>query len=332
MVHANSAATTSIAFLLAAAACSGSNPRPGSAGVGGASGATVSGSAGAAGGATGAAGAAGAGLAGAAGGGQGGASGAAGAVPDASADSNGPTTDGPKDGAPATDAALAHFSFFETSLVAMRRLSKSQNGFGGDLRYGQANGLSGADKICTEVAETSMPGAGAKGWHAFLSVPAGAGGPAVDAVDRIGNGPWYDRLGRVVALSKSALLNTRPLGADPVILNDLPNEDGLPNHRPDPSMPAVDNHHVLTGSNDQGRLFGATSTCMGWTSAATTSGRPRIGFSWIEADRVNWISGQDEGGCGAGVNIVETGGSNPNNPIVGSGGGYGAIYCFADAP
>jgi hypothetical protein len=47
---------------------------------------------------------------------------------------------------------------------------------------------------------------------------------------------------------------------------------------------------------------------------------------------VNWISGQDEGGCGAGVNLIQTGGSDPNNPIVGSGGGYGGIYCFADVP
>jgi hypothetical protein len=29
---------------------------------------------------------------------------------------------------------------------------------------------------------------------------------------------------------------------------------------------------------------------------------------------------------------MENGGSNPNNPIVGSGGGYGGIYCFAMTP
>ena len=253
---------------------------------------------------------------------------------DAVAAADGPAGAGAdsQDGGSRTDAALARFSFFETSLVAMRRLSKSQNGFGGDLRYGEADGLTGADKICTEIAETSMTGASAKGWRAFLSVVSGPNGQPVDAIDRIGDGPWYDRVGRVVALAKADLLYDRPMGADPTILNDLPNEDGVPNHRPDPTMPEADNHHVLTGSDAQGHLYGATSTCVSWTSAATSSGRPRIGFSWIEADRVNWISGQDEGGCGAGVNIVETGGSNPNNPIVGSGGGYGAIYCFANVP
>jgi hypothetical protein len=228
-------------------------------------------------------------------------------------------------------ATTEHFSFFLTSLVAMRRLAKSEKGFGGDLRYGQPDGLSGADKICTEIAESSMPGAGAKGWRAFLSVTKGPDGNPVHAIDRIGEGPWYDRKGRVLAMTKAALLNARPMGADPVIINDLPNELGVPNHRPDPAAPAVDNHHFLTGSNPMGHLYGPTSTCNDWT-ALTGAGRPRIGFSWPESGRVNWISGQDEGGCGAGVNTVQTGGSDPGNPIVGSGGGYGGIYCFALKP
>jgi hypothetical protein len=239
--------------------------------------------------------------------------------------------------APPADSSTAtteRFSFFVTSLAAMRRLSKSQNGFGGDLRYGEADGLSGADKICTELAEGSMPGSGAKGWRAFLSVSMGPGGGPVHAIDRIGAGPWYDRRGRLFAMAKADLLFARPRGADPAIANDFPNEDGVPNHRPDPTMPAVDNHHFLTGSDTQGRLYmGTNPTCSNWTSSARTVGiRPRIGFSWPAGGRVHWISGQDEGGCGAGVNIFGSGGSAPSNPIVGSGGGYGGIYCFALQP
>jgi len=223
------------------------------------------------------------------------------------------------------------FSFFVTSLEGMRRLSGSQNGFGGDLRYGEANGLAGADKICTELAESSMPGAGAKGWRAFLSAAEGPEGQPVHAIDRLGDGPWYDRLGRIVAMTKADLLNTRPRGADPAIINDLPNEFGVPNRRPDPAQPAVDNHHFLTGSDDEGRLFGPTATCNSWSTTAA-AGRPRIGFSWPAGNRQHWISGQNEGGCGAGVNLENTGGSDPSNPIVGSGGGYGGIYCFANVP
>jgi hypothetical protein len=216
-------------------------------------------------------------------------------------------------------------------MVAMRKLSNSQDGFGGDLSYGTGDGLKGADKICTEIAESSMPGSGAKQWHAFLSTT------KVDAATRIGSGPWYDRRQRLVATSLTDLLQDRPSMAVAAIKQDLPNETGQNNHRPDPTKPEDDNHHTLTGSNGQGKLYSATATCKDWTSKSTdnkATGRPRIGFCWSTQGRTNWMSGQDEGGCGPGVTGVgtENGGSDPNNPIVGSGGGYGAIYCFALVP
>jgi hypothetical protein len=225
-----------------------------------------------------------------------------------------------------------HFSFFVTSLAGLLKLAKNDIGFGGNLKYGQADGLAGADKICTELAEGSMPGAGAKTWHAFLSVAKGPDGKQVNAISRVGEGPWYDRLGRPVAMTKSDLLNSRPRGADSLIVNDLPNEDGVPNHAPDPTEGPVDNHHVLTGSNEKGELYGASATCGDWTSTDKSAGRPRVGFAWPAGSRQHWISGQDEGGCGAGVSLEEMGGSNPDNPIVGSGGGYGSFYCFALTP
>lgn len=273
---------------------------------------------------------AGAGAGGNASGGQGGTSpGAAGSLAVAG---NSPTAGRAGNGGSAGSGgagALEPFSFFVTSLEAMHRLSGSPDGFGGDLRYGQADGLAGADKICGDIAESSMPGSRAKQWRAFLSTT------KVDAATRIGSGPWYDRTGRLVAMSLTDLLQDRPNGADAAIKNDLPNETGTPNHRPDPSQPAADNHHVLTGSNPQGKLYSQTATCLDWTSSLKdneATGRPRVGFSWPASGRTHWISGQDEGGCGAGVAIEEMGGSNPNNPIVGSGGGYGAIYCFALTP
>jgi hypothetical protein len=229
-------------------------------------------------------------------------------------------------------AATAKFSFFMTSWKGLQRLSKSEKGFGGDLRYGQASGLEGADKICTDLAEASMPGAGAKGWHAFLSAATGSSGSQVDAIDRVGEGPWYDRTGRLLAMNKSALLATRPMGADAAIMNDLPNEEGIPNHQPDPGQDPVNNHHALTGSDAQGKLYKATATCSDWSSTASSAGRPRVGFSYPAGGRQHWISGQDEGGCGAGAVLVDMGGSDPSNPIVGSGGGYGGFYCFALKP
>jgi hypothetical protein len=241
-----------------------------------------------------------------------------------------------------TDAgALAHFSFFMTSLKALRELSGSQDGFGGDLRFGETGpgaGLRGADKICATIAETSMPGAGTgKVWRAFLSATADENGAVVNAADRIGEGPWYDRVGRLVSANKTDLLQIRPASADAVIKNDLPNEDGVPNHNPD-GTGEVDNHATLTGSNASGQLFSATSTCLDWTTSekSSSTGRPHMGRCWTRGSGAtqndSWIAAMDESGCGAGINLIDSGGSDPNAHTVGSGGGYGGFYCFATTP
>ncbi|WP_437482112.1 hypothetical protein WME75_40180 [Sorangium sp. So ce1014] len=240
------------------------------------------------------------------------------------------------------------FSFFVTSLVAMREQSGSQDGFGGDLRFGETGpgaGLRGADKICATIAEKSLPGAGGKTWRAFLSAAAGEDGKQVDAIDRIGEGPWYDRLGRLIASNKQDLLGERPAGAEG-LGDDLPNEDGVPNHQPDPSQPEVDNHDTMTGSDEEGRLFGSTATCSDWTSAAADrNSKPRLGHSWPRNfggggpggpgggfNMAHWMSAHDAAGCTPGVNLVDAGGPGQGATSVGSGGGYGGIYCFALTP
>ena len=78
----------------------------------------------------------------------------------------------------------------------MRALSGSQNGFGGDLRFGETGdgaGLRGADKICTTIAEHVDAGLGRQG---MARVPQRARRDLSNAIDRVGNGPWYDRMGR----------------------------------------------------------------------------------------------------------------------------------------
>jgi hypothetical protein len=45
----------------------------------------------------------------------------------------------------------------------------------------------------------------------------------------------------------------------------------------------------------------------------------------------NWMSALDEAGCAPGVNLIQNGGPG-NDGTVGSGGGYGAWYCFALTP
>ncbi|MBM7114250.1 hypothetical protein [Archangium primigenium] len=242
-------------------------------------------------------------------------------------DSTSPGTETPEGGG--TDGAT--FSFFVTSIEAMRQLSGSPNGFGGDLRYGEATGLAGADKICRTIAEMALPGAGQKEWRAFLSASTGsATGGAVNAIDRIGEGPWYDRKGRLVAQDKAGLLSASRPAADATIKNDLPNERGEPNHQ------GVDNHDVLTGSTKQGTFSGSKgNTCNDWTSAVGSTGKPMCGHSWPRSSSTGsgsyWIADHSAPGCAAGVNLSNNGPGN-GSATVGGSGGYGALYCFATTP
>ena len=64
-------------------------------------------------------------------------------------------------------------------------------------------GIEGADRHCQQLAEAA--GAGGKTWRAYLSTQEAAGKPAVNARDRIGNGPWQNFKGQVVAASLDEL-------------------------------------------------------------------------------------------------------------------------------
>jgi hypothetical protein len=223
----------------------------------------------------------------------------------------------------------ARFSFFLTSQAGLAKLAGKAEGFGGDLRFGKADGLSGADEICRRLAESSMPGNG-KTWRAFLSVTKGPDGKPVNAIDRIGEGPWYDRRERPFAMNKQALMSTRPMGCDPVIANDFPNEDGVPNH--DPGSGIIDNHNTLTGSGASGALDsrGLSATCQDWTSNQADGGKPRCGVSWPRGQLTHWISTLDEGGCAPGA--TPPGAEGGTRGTVGALGGYGGFYCFALTP
>lgn len=219
------------------------------------------------------------------------------------------------DGGVIEPRALDNFSFFVTSAAALKELSGSDDGFGGDLRFGEsgpAAGLRGADKLCATIAERSMMGAGQKGWRAFLSASADAKGRQVNAIDRVGAGPWYDRLGRLLGNTGAELLAERPAGAHVAVRNDLPDENG--------AGATVTTRDVLTGASASGALHSGSATCGDWTST-TVSGRPRIGHA-KSGDEPSWFSAHDAAGCRAGTGVNS----------VGSEGGYGGFYCFAMIP
>src|SRR3989442_2894183 len=74
-------------------------------------------------------------------------------------------------------------SFFVTSVGS---------GNGGNL-----GGLAGADKHCQTLAAAA--GAGNRTWRAYLSTAAAGNEPAVYARERIGNGPWFNAKGQLIA-------------------------------------------------------------------------------------------------------------------------------------
>src|SRR5438874_10358445 len=77
-------------------------------------------------------------------------------------------------------------SFFITSV-----------GKGDGANYG---GLAGADAYCQQMAAAA--GRGGAMWHAYLSTQ---GPGAVNARDRIGNGPWYNARGQMIEMNNGVL-------------------------------------------------------------------------------------------------------------------------------
>ena len=224
-------------------------------------------------------------------------------------------------GTTASTSTQTKFSFFVTSYAALQKIAGNTKGLGGDLRHGETGagaGLRGADKICTEIAESSLAGAGTKTWRAFLSATADESGKQVNAIERIGSGPWYDRIGRLFANNLNELYYDRPQNADAAIKNDFPNESGTTNQNPDKTGD-VDNHDVLTGSNAQGQLYSATATCKDWTVAdgAASNGRPRVGHSWPTGGALGCSDSSSGGDASMGGGLPSMDGGFP-----GMGGGF----------
>ena len=197
-------------------------------------------------------------------------------------------------------AQSADTSFFVTSTPI---------GNGGNL-----GGLAGADNQCQTLAQAA--GAGAKTWRAYLSAQAADGKPAVNARDRIGNGPWKNAKGVVIAKDVAELH-----GANGLTKQTALSEKGeIINGRGD----TPNRHDVLTGSQPDGTAFAGADdrTCKNWTSstqgAAMLGHADRIGLRDDDASK-SWNSSHPSRG--------PDGGCSHND--LKSTGGDGLLYCFA---
>lgn len=172
-------------------------------------------------------------------------------------------------------------------------------------------GLAGADKHCQQLAAAA--GAGNKTWHAYLST---SGPNAVNARDRIGQGPWYNAKGARVAQNVGDLhgdtLDQARMG------NTLTKVTAL-SEKGEPVKGVGDTpnqHDILTGSQLDGRAYtdSADHTCKNWTSNG--EGTAQLGhFDRTGGPGVSWNSVHPSRGCSQ-ENLVATGGA-------------GLFYCFA---
>lgn len=189
-------------------------------------------------------------------------------------------------------------SFFVTSI---------NPGRGADL-----GGLQGADNYCQALA--ASVGAGNKTWRAYLSVQATDNSPAINARDRIGNGPWYNVKGILIAS------NIEQLHSSANNINKqtaLTEKGGVVNGRGD----SPNWHDILTGSGMDGNAFlGASdTTCGNWTKSgaegfAMVGHHDRLGTSDTDAAK-SWNSSHLSRGCSL--------------EALASSGGGGLVYCFA---
>lgn len=185
------------------------------------------------------------------------------------------------------------------------------SGKGGDL-----GGLAGADRHCQALA--SEAGAGHRQWRAYLSTQAAGDQPAINARDRIGNGPWANARGDIIGADLDDLhYNNANINYE-FALDEHGNTVNSRMHGDDPNK-----HDILTGSQLDGTAFppGADRTCSNWTSSAS-DGSAMVGHH----DRFRratpgspWNAAHPSRGCG-------------QSDLEGTGGA-GLFYCFAaDTP
>src|SRR5713101_4125185 len=190
-------------------------------------------------------------------------------------------------------------SFFITSV-----------GKGDGANYG---GLAGADAYCQTMAAAA--GRAGATWHAYLSTQ-GAG--AVNARDRIGNGPWFNARGGRVAM------NVGELHGDTIEQARMGNALGKQISLTDKNTTVngigdtPNQHDILTGSQADGRAYtdGMDHTCSNYTSNADGRGTVQLGHVDKQGgNNGSWNSSHPSRGCSQ-PNLVATGGA-------------GMLYCFA---
>ena len=202
--------------------------------------------------------------------------------------------------------SIGGYSIAQTPAANMGFFVTSANPKGGNL-----GDLAGADAVCQSLAQAA--GAGGKTWHAYLSTS------TVDAKTRIGNGPWYNFKGELIAQNVADLhtadknklsgaTSVTEKGTTPTYLTKNAAGEVV---RPEGDL----QHDILTGTKEDGTKD--ADTCKDWT-VGDGSAKAMLGH----ADRLGrnpglnpWNAAHASQGCGM-EQLKPTGGA-------------GLLYCFA---
>ena len=178
---------------------------------------------------------------------------------------------------------------------------RSVSASGGDL-----GGLAGADAHCQTLA--TAVGAGGKTWRAYLSTN------TANAKDRIGNGPWHNAQGTLIAQNVADLHSANnKITAETALTEKGTAPNYLGGNPPAPLAQPLQ-HDILTGTNEDGTA--SEMTCSNWTDGADA--QAMLGH----ADRLgrnpgvnSWNAIHPSQGCSMEKLAVS--------------GGAGMFYCFA---
>lgn len=210
-------------------------------------------------------------------------------------------------------AALTFFMFGSYALAQQQPAQNPMTFFvtsAGSGNGGNLLGVVGADRHCQTLA--TRAGAGNRIWRAYLSTQ---GPNAVDARDRIGNGPWHNAKGVLVAQNVADLHGELVEGArtGPNVTRQvaLTEKAEMVNGGGD----SPNRHDILTGTQPDGRAFPADAdrTCRNWNSSGV--GNAQVGHhDGPGGGNMSWNSVHLSKGC--------------SQDQLRATGGDGLFYCF----
>ena len=184
---------------------------------------------------------------------------------------------------------------------------------------GNLGGLAGADAECQRLA--AAVGAGNRTWRAYLSTHSTPTEPEVAARDRIGNGPWYNAEGIMIAANVADLHGDVQRDTNLINVRTAITEKGEPVYGFGRPEGTPNEHDILTGSDSHGRPFPAglnrnhDFTCNNWTSDSVDDHAMIGHHDRMSARNTSWNSSHTTQGC----TLEAFNGS----------GGAGRFYCFA---